>query len=379
MTQIINDIQLDFQDVLIQPKRSTLCSRKEVDIYRDFGKNIIGFPLMNANMATVGNFNIAEILLKNGCFATLHKFYEPEEINNKFLESVLFKNNFLNLHRLFLSVGVRDSFSEFEKILKYNAENPDSLLKKCSILIDVPNAYIPQVKELVILIKKTYYANNLIMVGNVVTGELTQDLILSGADIVKVGIGPGSQCSTRIKTGVGRPQLSTILECSDAAHQVNGLICADGGITCSGDIVKALGAGADFVMSGSMFASCDESEGEIIEKITHTEYVTSIPNNCCVLSKKGDFYYEVGIIKKFKEYFGMSSTKAQKEYFGKVEKYRASEGIISQIPCTGPLQNILDDIFGGIRSAMTYIGARKLKHIPKQTTFYRVSRQVNRI
>lgn len=378
MTQINNDIQLDFQDVLIQPKRSTLGSRKDVDINRDFGQAIVGFPLMNANMATVGNFKVAEILLKNGCFATLHKFYEPEEIN-KFLESILFKNNFLNFNRLFLSVGVRDCFSEFEKILKYNADNPNSLLKYCSILIDVPNAYIPQVKELVISIKKSYYANNLIMVGNVVTGELTQDLILYGADIVKVGIGPGSQCSTRIKTGVGRPQLSTIIECADAAHQVNGLICADGGLTCSGDIMKAFGAGADFIMSGSMFAGCDEAEGEIIEKITNIEYVTSIPKNCCILSKKGDMHYEVGIIKKFKEYFGMSSTKAQKEYFGKIESYRTSEGIVSQIPYTGTVQEILDDIFGGIRSGMTYIGARKIKHIPKQTTFYRVSRQVNRI
>ena len=160
-----------------------------------------------------------------------------------------------------------------------------------------------------------------------------------------------SACTTRLKTGVGRPQLSAILECADAAHGVGGLICADGGCTCPGDIAKAFGAGADFVMLGGMLAGTDEAAGEMV-------------------NKNG---------KSFKEFYGMSSRRAQDKHFGGMKCYRTSEGREKLIPYTGPVKDVIEDILGGIRSTMTYIGARKLKDIPKCTTFYTVNRQLNTV
>ena len=203
------------------------------------------------------------------------------------------------------------------------------------------------------------------MVGNVVTGDMTQDLILNGADIVKVGIGPGSVCTTRKLTGVGRPQLSAILECSDAAHGVGGLVCADGGCTCAGDVAKAFGAGADFVMLGGMFAGTDEAAGELIEKTVQTNLLC----DGVLLTKK----------EKYKQFYGMSSQLAQEKHFGGMACYRASEGKVVEVPYKGSAEGVIQEILGGIRSTMSYIGARRLKDIAKCTTFYRVNRQLNEV
>ena len=210
------------------------------------------------------------------------------------------------------------------------------------------------------------------MVGNVVTGDMTQDLILSGADIVKVGIGPGSVCTTRKLTGVGRPQLSAILECADAAHGVGGLVCADGGCTCAGDVAKAFGAGADFVMLGGMFAGTDEAAGDLIEKVVQTNQIVGVDDK----TKEVTFLQKR---EKYKQFYGMSSQLAQEKHFGGMACYRASEGKVVEVAYKGSVENVIMEILGGVRSTMSYIGARRLKDIPKCTTFYRVNRQLNEV
>jgi GMP reductase len=206
---------------------------------------------------------------------------------------------------------------------------------------------------LLILLKKTrkVFKDKVIIAGNVVTGEMVEELILSGADIVKVGIGPGSVCTTRVKTGVGYPQLSATIECADAAHGLGGHIIADGGCKMPGDVAKAFGAGADFVMLGGMLAGHDESGGQVIEKDG----------------------------KKYKEYYGMSSKTAMEKHSGGVANYRASEGKTVTIPYRGPVANTLQDVLGGVRSTCTYVGARKLKELSKRTTFIRVLEQENQV
>ena len=239
------------------------------------------------------------------------------------------------------------------------------------LCIDIANGYIPKLLEFVKEVRAKF-PHLLIMVGNVVTGDMTQDFILSGADIVKVGIGPGSVCTTRKLTGVGRPQLSAILECADAAHGVGGLVCADGGCTCAGDVAKAFGAGADFVMLGGMFAGTDEAAGELIEKTVQTNQLVSCDDKSkemCLLQKR----------EKYKQFYGMSSQLAQEKYFGGMACYRASEGKVVEVAYKGSVENVIMEILGGVRSTMSYIGARRLKDIPKCTTFYRVNRQLNEV
>lgn len=224
------------------------------------------------------------------------------------------------------------------------------------------------------------------MVGNVVTADMVQDLILAGADIVKVGIGPGANCTTRKETGVGRPQLSAVLECAEAAHGVGGMICADGGINCVGDICKAYGAGADFVMVGSLVAGTDEAAGDIIEKLYGTnEYIEKEDNKHLAYSDDRGLWTAFEIWnyaqklenKKFKLAYGMSSKYAQEKHNGGMNSYRTSEGIVTLKPYTGKVQNIIDEYLGGLRSCMTYIGARRLKDIPKCCSFYKVNRILN--
>ena len=219
------------------------------------------------------------------------------------------------------------------------------------------------------------------MVGNVVTGDMTQDLILNGADIVKVGIGPGSVCTTRKLTGVGRPQLSAILECADAAHGVGGLVCADGGCTCAGDVAKAFGAGADFVMIGGMLAGTDEADGELTTKMFRTNEYEWEDANAPYDTDFIDYdpYEPKFEVKKFKLFYGMSSEYAQEKHFGGMANYRASEGKVVEIPYKGSAELVIQEILGGVRSTMSYIGARRLKDIPKCTTFYRVNRQLNEV
>lgn len=369
--QIINDIQLDFSDVLIKPKRSTILSRKDANIVREYkykwcSKSMFGTGIFNANMGTVGNFKIADKMINNNLFATLHKHYTIEELCS------FFENKNEDISKYFISIGLKDQglnkILELEKYLKYKNQFTPTL----SICIDVPNGYIPSVKNLVKEVREKL-PTACIMVGNVVTGDITEDLILSGADIIKVGIGPGSVCTTRLKTGVGRPQLSTIIECADAAHGVGGMICADGGITCSGDLCKAFGAGADFIMIGGLYAGTTEAEGEIIEKVYQTnEIIYDESSNHERLGK-------LETIKKFKLFYGMSSDFAQCKFGNGMPKYRASEGRISEVPFVGSIDTVNAELLGGLRSCMTYIGAKRLKDISKCTTFYRVNNQLNKV
>ena len=220
------------------------------------------------------------------------------------------------------------------------------------------------------------------MVGNVVTGDITEDLILSGADCVAIGIGNGAQCLTRRQTGCGRPQFSALVECADAAHQVGGMVCCDGGITCPGDLGKAFGAGSDFIMIGSLFAGTDEADGEIITKwIFNGEY-----KQIHVFGESDDEDYEKDCVyyervheeKKFKQFYGMSSTLAQEKFGNGKPSYRASEGRVTLMPYVGSVDGVIEELLGGLRSTMTYIGAKNLKSIPKQCVFFKVHNQLNK-
>ena len=389
MTNIVEEIQLDYCDVMIKPKRSTLNSRSEPDIYRQYRfkypnsflyeqNTIYGNGLMVANMATTGTFAMAEVMAKNLMFTCLHKHYSFEELK-EFLEKhkdVIVDERYdgkdlMFLDYVFVSTGIKDG--DYEKICKILD------LGYCkNLCIDIANGYIPKLLDFVKKIRKQY-PRLVIMVGNVVTGDMVQDLILNGADIVKIGIGPGANCTTRKETGCGRPQLSAVIECAEAAHAVDGMICADGGITCVGDINKAYGAGADFVMVGSLVAGSDEADGDVIEKCYRTnEYEWEDANACNDLNYVlPDPIRPIYENKKFKLAYGMSSKFAQDKHWNGMAKYRTSEGIVTLKPYTGPVQDTIDEYLGGLRSCMTYISARRLKDIPKCCTFYRANRILN--
>ena len=369
MTQIIDSIELDFCDVLFKPKRTTLNSRREADVIREYKfkyypQMINSCGIIASNMATTGTFEINNILQKYQAFTCLHKHYDFNNKDNYQYLAKNYKNKESHKNSYtFISTGLKDDKKHVFDLLS------DKNFKIDKLCIDIANGYIPKLTDFVKEVRSKF-PNLLIMVGNVVTGDMTQDLILSGADIVKVGIGPGSVCTTRKLTGVGRPQLSAILECADAAHGVGGLVCADGGCTCAGDVAKAFGAGADFVMIGGMFAGTDEAAGELIEKIIQTNELIEEKADTGSLKHKKE---------KYKQFYGMSSQLAQEKHFGGMACYRASEGKVVDVAYKGSVESVIQEILGGIRSTMSYIGARRLKDIPKCTTFYRVNRQLNEV
>ncbi len=340
--RIESEIKIGFKDVLIRPKRSTLKSRSQVDLSRDYifrhtKSPWSGVPVVAANMDTVGTFEMASALARYGVLTAVHKHYTVEQWS-EFLKG----ENEDIYERVMVSSGTSaDDFSKLASIM-------ESHEKLRFICIDVANGYTEDFVEFVRRTRESF-PEKVIVAGNVVTGEMVEELILSGADIVKVGIGPGSVCTTRVKTGVGYPQLSAIIECADAAHGLGGLIVGDGGCTCAGDVAKAFGAGADFVMLGGMLAGHDESGGEI----------TEIDGEKCV------------------EFYGMSSKTAMDKHSGGVAEYRASEGKTVKVPYRGPVDISIQDILGGIRSTCTYVGAAKLKELSKRTTFIRVMEQHN--
>lgn len=380
MTQIIEEVQLDYCDVMIKPKRSTLNSRSEPNVYRDYkfrwiNRIINGNGLMVANMATTGTFEMAKVMQKNKMFCCLQKHYTYEELKT-FLEDNFNNPESHNNDYIFVSTGIKAG--DYEKICKVI----DLGLCK-NLCIDIANGYIPNLLSFVKKIRENY-PSLVIMVGNVVTSDMVQDLILTGADIVKCGIGPGANCTTRKETGCGRPQFSTVLECAEAAHAVDGMICADGGVTCNGDIIKAFGAGADFVMVGSLVAGTDEADGEVIEKMYRTNEYEFYEEDCCTLTKPStrewtEYHPDKPIysIKKFKLAYGMSSKYAQDKHWNGMANYRTSEGIVTLKEYVGPAQEIIDSYLGGLRSCMTYISAKRLKDIPKCCTFYKTNRILN--
>lgn len=307
------DIKLDFSDILLKPKRSTIGSRADVSILREFkflhsDFEWTGVPIISSNMTSVTTPEVAKIMRKHHMLSCKPKSFNWPKLDDSIIASL----------------GLKENMDKQEGTFQW-------------ICLDVPNGYVEAViektKEL-----RFWYPWAVIVVGNVVTAEQTEALILAGADIVKVGIGSGALCSTRLKTGVGYPQLSAVIECADAAHGLGGLIISDGGHVVPGDICKSFAGGADFVMLGSMLGGCLENGTEL---------------------------------------YGMSSERANREFSGGLKDYRASEGWEVKVPSKGSIETVLQDIEGGLRSCLTYCGARKLKDLPKCATFILVNNQAN--
>lgn len=344
MPIVETEVKLDFKDVLIRPKRSSLASRSQVSLERTYTftnskQTWTGVPLIAANMDTIGTFEVAEVLAKRKCITAVHKHYTVEEWQ-KWAEG----SGKECLPYVAVSVGILAK--DMDKLERITKAVPGIKM----ICIDVANGYS---EAFVTCIRETRkkYPEHTIMAGNVVTKEMTEELIFSGADIIKVGIGPGSVCTTRKQTGVGYPQLSAVLECADAAHGLGGRIISDGGCTCPGDVAKACGGGSDFVMLGGMLAGHEECTGEVVEE-------------------NGSY---------FKVFYGMSSDTAMKKHAGGVAEYRSSEGKTVKVPYRGPIDETIRDILGGLRSACTYVGAAELREISKRTTFIRVTQQLNTV
>jgi GMP reductase len=333
--RIEDEVKLDFKDVLIRPKRSTLSSRKEVDLNRTYkfkhsGFEWTGVPIMASNMDGVGTTTMAEALYEHRMFTCLVKSFTEDDV----LETVR------NIGGNYFAVSTGTSEKDFQKLLRIMNTAPEVHF----ICIDIANGYSEHFADYVGKVRMQFPTHTIIA-GNVVTADMTQELILRGADIIKVGIGPGSVCTTRIQTGVGYPQLSAIIECADAAHGLGAHIIADGGCVCPGDVAKAFGAGADFVMLGGMLAGHDEGGGEIKDgKVT---------------------------------FYGMSSDTAMTKHHGGIAEYRSSEGRTVEVKYKGAVKTTVLDLLGGIRSTCTYVGAPTLKQLSKCTTFIRVNRQIN--
>jgi GMP reductase len=331
--RIIEDVKLDYKDVLIVPKRSTIESRSQVKLERTFtfrsGNSWYGVPIIAANMDGVGAFGMDDELNKHRCMVALTKHYKDVELINHFQKK---------LNSTIYSLGISDK--DVEKFSNVFSIVGQPHMRVC---IDVANGYTQQFVEFVKRFRDRY-PYIVLMAGNVVTPEMTEELILAGVDVVKVGIGPGSVCTTRKKTGIGYPQLSAVIECADAAHGLKGHIIADGGCTVPGDVVKAFAAGADFVMLGGMLAGHKEGGA----------------------SPFGD-----------NKFYGMSSDTAMDLHNGGVANYRASEGKTVEIPYRGEVSRTMQDILGGLRSACTYVGASELRELSKRTTFVRVTQQLN--
>ena len=376
------EIKLDYRDVLLRPKRSELTSRNEVDLMRTFTfKNAgadgagnpdygwTGIPIVASNMDTVGTFETAKVLAKYHGLTCISKHYDGDVWAHKLNGYGVWKNkeqkeankgsweydkhsddwqNRIYKH-LSPSIGIKYSEKDTDD-LDYLRNIQWNFYHNQFVCIDIANGYSAKFCDFIKKVREEF-PHIIIIAGNVVTGEMTEEILLSGADIVKVGIGGGSVCTTRIQTGVGYPQLSAVIECADAAHGIGGHIMADGGCVCAGDVAKAFCAGADFVMLGGMLAGHNESAGE--EEMIDGE--------------------------KHKVFYGMSSDTAMNKYHGGVAKYRSSEGKTVRIKHRGRLKDTVENILGGLRSTCTYIGAKTIKDMPKCATFLRVNQQSNEV
>ena len=375
MLRVTDDVKLDFDDVLIVPQPSDLNSRSEVSLERTIcmpnaswdnlpviDKEIIslrtgeeksgkmcwtGIPIICANMDTVGTMEMAKKFAQEKMLVALHKHYSEEQLVDFFFNNdKLWKN-------VFYTVGSNDDdYLKLERIRKaintmQFSNNLEDHMFPRMICLDIANGYSKHFCEAVKRYREAY-PWSIIMAGNVVTGNMAEKLIEYGADIVKVGIGPGAVCTTRLKTGCGYPQLSAIAECAFQVHGAPaGHICGDGGCRTAGDVSKAFAAGADFVMLGSMLAGTDACEGE--------------------------WEHDLEGNKKQLKFYGMSSSAAQEKYNGGLKKHRTSEGRVVTVPYKGKTEDVIQDILGGIRSACTYTGARDIKDLPKCAKFARVN------
>ena len=374
------EIKLDYKDVLMCPKRSTLNSRKEVDLVREFtfpnaggegsdpkAYGWKGIPIVASNMDTVGTFEMAKALAQRRMLTCISKHNDIKRWLHKLNGYGVYKSSEQRKGGVWKHDRHSDNWQNriYEHIspsigIKYDPKKTDDLdyLQNITwnfyhtrfVCIDAANGYTSRFCDFIKRVREEHPAL-IIIAGNVVTGEMTEQLILNGADIVKVGIGSGSVCTTRIQTGVGYPQLSTVIECADAAHGLGGHVMADGGCCCPGDIAKAFCAGADFVMLGGMLAGHTECDGQ----------------------------EEIIVGEKYKVFYGMSSETAMKKHNGGVADYRSSEGKTIRVKHRGLVKHTIEDILGGLRSACTYIGARRLKDMPKCATFIRVTQQSNEV
>ena len=338
------DAKLNFEDVLLQPKRSTLSSRKDVDMTRNFtfrnsGKQMNFLPIFASNMDGVGTFSMAKVLQEYKMMTVITKTTGIDDWRKAVGKGV-------RLQSVSVCTGTNVMWDKEAQDWKTMQEVLTSFPDIKMITVDVANAYH---QNMVDFIKKVRdeYPTKIIVAGNVVTPEMTEELIINGADVVKIGIGPGSVCTTRTMTGVGVPQFSAILDCADAANGVDGHIMADGGCVYPGDIAKAFGGGAHMVMIGGMLAGHDESEQEVVDNKV--------------------------------EFYGMSSDRAREKHGKRKDGYRGNEGRLISLPYRGPVQHTVEDILGGVRSACTYIGARRLKDMPKCASFVTTNNVINRV
>ena len=338
------DAKLNFEDVLLQPKRSTLSSRKDVDMTRNFtfrnsGKQMNFLPIFASNMDGVGTLSMAKVLQEYKMMTVITKTTGIEEWRKAV-------GNGVRLQSVSVCTGTNVMWDKEAQDWKTMQEVLKSFPDIKMITVDVANAYHQNMVDFIAKVRDQY-PTKIIVAGNVVTPEMTEELIINGADVVKIGIGPGSVCTTRTMTGVGVPQFSAILDCADAANGVDGHIMADGGCVFPGDIAKAFGGGAHMVMIGGMLAGHDESEQEVVD----------------------------GKI----EFYGMSSDRAREKHGKRKDGYRGNEGRLISLPYRGPVQGTVEDILGGVRSACTYIGARRLKDMPKCASFVTTNNVQNQI
>ncbi len=354
-----NEIQLDFDDVLIKPKRSQLKSRKDVNLVRTYNflhskKQWSGIPIMAANMDTIGRFEMSDVLSQYGMITVMHKFYNLEDWIKLNVDGTMKPDQIIP------SIGTsNEDYDKFKSIYDGSTTKPNF------ICVDVANGYGEYLVEFIKKLRNDY-KDITIICGNVVSGEMVEALVFAGADIIKIGIGGGSACATRLVAGVGYPQLSAVIECADAAHGLGAHIISDGGCRTPADIVKAFAGGADFVMLGGMLAGYDQSGGDLVIE----RYLTN---------KLDDNDKQIIEEKKYKIFYGMSSDTAQKVHYGEQKEYRASEGRTVKVPYRGDVNKIIQEILGGLRSALTYVGAHELKHLSKCATFIRVVNTHNRI
>lgn len=389
----ISEFKPDFDDVLIRPKRSDARSRENVRLERCF-KSIFKyrhiFPIINANMDTVGSFKMAETMVNLKAMGSVHKHYDLDKLQKFYGNAYMEKGQEARSH-VFYTMGIKpEDFAKTGTLIQYCRDRNCSMEAIC---LDVANGYTKAFEDAVKRARQEF-GSVTIMAGNVATPEVTESLILAGADIVKIGIGPGSVCTTRVKTGVGYPQLSAIAECADAAHGLKRYICADGGCRTPGDICKAFCAGADIVMLGGMLAGCDECEGEWNYNVQQYSWSLALKEGDILDGmniEKGTYLANTithdknkdgQIIEKKKaslKYYGMSSKDAADKYHGGIASHRTDEGKAVYVPYKGPVVNTIDDIKGGLRSCGTYIGASELKDFPKCASFVRTGVQENKV
>ena len=381
--RIEEDVKIDYGNVLLRPKRSTLVSRKDVDLDRHYtfnnGQTYYDIPIMASNMDGVGTIEMADALGKLGLFTCLVKSYSVDEyveyfnMDEQWVDAKDIKR-FVRKEYTAYSMGVVDD--DLNKFIKVYEQLGDRIKY---VNIDVANGYTKKYSDFIKMFRDKY-PDIVIIAGNVCTADMTQELLLNGADIVKVGIGPGSVCTTRIKTGIGYPQLSAVIECADAAHGVGGCIIADGGCTTPGDIAKAFCAGADYVMLGGMLAGHDEGGGKVVTKHYSTgEYKKVHDDGLGYEIPSVDRFVPMYEERNFVQFYGMSSKAANDKHFGGMKDYRSSEGREILVDYKGKVSDTILDILGGLRSTCTYVGAPGLKQLSKCATFVRCVDTHNRV